>query len=96
MAKSKAKKTKAATATKSEDSSDRLAPALAAFTRGDYPEARRLFDAQADSSEASEAEQRMAKKLRGATLLESGALYVGLACIGLYGLVILVANFKQP
>ena len=93
MAKSKAKKTKGEA---QAAGADRLAPALAAFERGDYPDARRLFDAQANDPDASEAEQRMAKKLRGATLLESGALYVGLACIGLYGLVILVGSFKQP
>jgi hypothetical protein len=85
---------------KSEDAGqpakDPLVPALDAFSRGDYPAARRLFAERVAAEEASESERTLARRLTAATWLERGALMVALACLGLYALVIAVAALKQP
>jgi hypothetical protein len=73
-----------------------LAPAIQMFSRGDYVSARRKFDEALADSELSEENRQVAKALRGSLGFDAGTLYVGLACIGLYLLVILVAVLKQP
>ncbi|MCA9551513.1 MAG: hypothetical protein KC933_15865 [Myxococcales bacterium] len=73
-----------------------MIPALDAFTEGDYPEARRRFAERIAAEDASESERNVARRLINATRLERGALWVALACLGLYGLVIAVATLKQP
>ena len=73
-----------------------LAPAIQMFSRGDYVSARRKFDDALADTELSEENRQVAKALRGSLGFDAGTLYVGLACIGLYLLVILVAVLKQP
>ena len=73
-----------------------LAPAIDMFSRGDYVSARRMFDEALADSELSAENRQVAKALRGSLGLDLGTLYVGIACIGLYLLVILVAILKQP
>lgn len=92
MAKSKGKKKKG----EPGGAPDPLRPALDAFSRGDYPEARRLFDEKIEDPDVSESEKGMARAFRDATGLEKGALWVGLGCLGLFLLVVLVTALKQP
>jgi hypothetical protein len=73
-----------------------ISPAIDAFSRGDYVAARRLFDDALSDKELSEENRQVAKALRASLGFDAGTLYVGLACIGLYLLVILVAILKQP
>jgi hypothetical protein len=73
-----------------------LSPAIDMFSRGDYVSARRMFDEALSDEELSEENRQVAKALRGSLGFDKGTLYVGLACIGLYLLVILVAILKQP
>ena len=99
MAKKRKSPAKAETKEKSKRAaalSGPLAPAIETFSRGDYVSARRRFDEALEDKELSEENRQVAKALRGALGLDLGTLYVGLACIGLYLLVILVAILKQP
>jgi len=73
-----------------------LSPAIDMFSRGDYVSARRMFDEALSDKELSEENRQVARALRGSLGFDPGTLYVGLACIGLYLLVILVAILKQP
>ena len=73
-----------------------LAPAVATFARGDYAAARTELRAMATSPELSEGSRTMAADLIRATWLERGALWVGVACVLLFGLVIFIASLKQP
>ena len=97
-----AKKRKSAKAEPKEKSkrsaalSGPLAPAIDTFARGDYVTARRLFDEALGDRELSEENRQVAKALKASLGLDKGTVLVGLACIGLYLLVILVAILKQP
>ena len=73
-----------------------LAPAIETFGRGDYVTARRMFDEALNDSDLSAENRQVAKALKGSLGFDKGTLLVGLACIGLYLLVILVAILKQP
>lgn len=75
---------------------DGLRPALDAFDCGAYHEARPLLAERAAASDASDSERRMARMFSAATSFEKGTLLAGLAALGLYGLVLLVALAKQP
>ncbi len=95
MAKAKSKK-KVPPARTPDAPADQLRPALDAFDRGAYHEARPLLATRAEASDASDSERRMARMFIAATGFEKGTLLAGLACLGLYGLVVLVALAKQP
>jgi hypothetical protein len=73
-----------------------LAPAIDTFSRGDYVSARRMFDEAMQDKELSEENRQVAKALRASLGIDKTTLLTGLACIGLYLLVILVAILKQP
>ena len=73
-----------------------LASAIELFSKGDYVEARRMFDDALKDSDLSEENRQVAKALRGSLGLDKHTLLVGLACVGLFLLVILVAVLKQP
>lgn len=96
MAKAKTKKKAGGSSPASSEAPDPLRPGLDAFARGAYPEARALLGARAEASDASESERKMAERFIAATKLERGTLLAGLACFGLYALVIVVTLFKQP
>ncbi len=73
-----------------------LAPAIDTFARGDYVAARQLFDEALADSDLSEENRQVARALKSSLGFDKGTLLVGLACIGLYLLVIFIAILKQP
>lgn len=75
---------------------DVLGPALSAFRHGDYPEAREHLARLTEEHNLAEGEQKMASDFKRASRLEPGALWAGLACFGLFVLVIVIAGLKQP
>jgi hypothetical protein len=81
---------------KAKSGPDPLKGGLEAFTRGDFAQARVLLAAKAQDSTLSDAQRDQAKRLSDATHIERGALYTGLACIGLLVCVILITIFLQP
>ena len=98
----KRKAQKAETKEKSKDKGKRasltgpLSVAIDLFSHGDYVMARREFNAAIADPELSDENRQVATALRASLGFDKGTLYVGLACIGLYLLVILVAILKQP
>lgn len=91
MAKAKANKKEAA-----QGANDPLGPGRDALLDGDYPSARSLLNAAAEDPSLSEADRAEARRLSKATGWDALTLKVGLACFGLFSLVILVTILKQP
>jgi hypothetical protein len=81
---------------KAKSGPDPLKEGLGAFTRGDVAQARVLLAAKADDASLSDAQREQARRLSDATHIERGALYTGLACIGLLLCVILITIWLQP
>jgi hypothetical protein len=73
-----------------------LAEATDTFTRGDYARARVMLKQKAQDPNLSEGQREEAEELYEATTLERGTLYVGLACIALFILVVVVTSLTQP
>lgn len=96
MAKAKNSKKAAQSETSKAGTPDPMRPALDAFSAGAYSTARAALKLRVDAPEASDSERRMAQRFFDATKLEKGTLLAGLACFGLYLLVILVTVAKQP
>lgn len=94
--KGKSKNKGGASAAAAKQSPDLMRPALDAFARGAYDEARTLFASRASATDASDSERKMAERFASATRFERGTLLAGLACLGLYLLVIAVTLIKQP
>ncbi len=94
-----AKSSKRASPSKKEASKggpDPLKPAIDAFAKGDYIEARRKLDEKTKDPELSDAQREAAKSLISAMGIEKGTLMVGLACLVLLLTVIVVTTFSQP
>ena len=73
-----------------------LQDAIGVFAKGDYARARNmLFDKEKDAG-LSEGAKEQARELIAATRIERGTLYVGLACIALFILVVIVTSAMQP
>ncbi len=83
-------------AKKQKKGADPLQQALRVFENGDYVEARARLEPLAENSELAEGEREMARGLVEATKVDSGALKVGLAVLGLYGLALTITVFLQP
>jgi len=66
------------------------------FADGDSVAARRDLSALAKDAQLSAADRELARDLATRTLIDRGALFVGLSCVGLLLLVVLVTVFKQP
>jgi hypothetical protein len=94
MAKSKKKKSAEKTPHASEN--DPLHEAVDTFARGDYAKARVLLEQKAHDASLSEGQREEAEELFGATGIERGTLWVGLACIALLALVVIVTTLTQP
>jgi hypothetical protein len=73
-----------------------LSGAIETFSRGDYVKARRMFDDALADKDLSEENRQVANALKSSLGFDKSTLLTGLACIGLYLLVILVAILKQP
>jgi len=76
--------------------SSSLEPGLTALARGDYVQVRAQFAPVAEDPEVSESRRAEARRWIAATRVDRGTLLVGLACLGLFVLVIVVAILKQP
>jgi len=77
-------------------SSKELDAAMAVFARGDYARARVMLEEKTKDPALSEGAKEEARALIAATRLERGTLYVGLACIALFLLVLIVTAALQP
>lgn len=73
-----------------------LQESIAVFARGDYARARNMLRAKAEDPSLSESTREHARALISATRIERGTLYVGLACIALFVLVLIVTSVLQP
>lgn len=73
-----------------------LAIARRLFGIGDIVAARRELRAKANDASLPETDRALARELADATRIDRGALFVGLACVGLLTLVVLVTALKQP
>ncbi|MEM1022367.1 MAG: hypothetical protein AAGD10_12585 [Myxococcota bacterium] len=73
-----------------------LEAGLQAVTQGDYIQARAEFGRVGVDEALSESRRAEATRWIAATRLDRGTLLVGLACIGLFLLVVGVAVLKQP
>lgn len=77
-------------------SSDRLQETREALAVGDHVRARALADRATQDSSLSDAEREMAAEIARGTRVDAGALWVAVACLGLFLLVVLIAALKQP
>lgn len=76
--------------------SEPLAPAVKAFSAGDYGETRqRLGDKLAEGT-LNDADRRRAEDLVEATKLDRGTLLTALACFGVFILAVVVGIAVQP
>jgi len=66
------------------------------FAAGDVVAARRELEARAHDSSQPANDRQLAEDLAGATRIDHGALWVGVACIGLLVMVVAVTLVKQP
>lgn len=73
-----------------------LQEAIGVFAKGDYARARNLLRAKAEDPSLSDSAREHARALINATRIERGTLYVGLACIALFVLVLIVTSVLQP
>lgn len=73
-----------------------LQDAIGVFAKGDYARARNMLVEKANDTNLSEGAKEQARELIAATRIERGTLYVGLACIVLFILVVLVTSAMQP
>jgi hypothetical protein len=98
MAKKKAARPRPADAPETRPDVDEgpLADAIAVFASGDYVAARRALEPLAGASTLSEGQRARARELLAATRPEPTALKVGLACLGLMGLIAIVLGLTQP
>ena len=69
---------------------------LEAFQRGQYPQAKAELGAVPQDNDRPEGERKLAADLLAATGVEKGARWTALACLALYGIIVLVTILKQP
>src|SRR5215468_4564412 len=96
MAKAGKKKKSAPEKTPHASENDPLHQAVETFAKGDYARARVLLEQKAHDANLSEGQREEAEELYEATGIERGTLWVGLACIALFILVIAVTTLTQP
>lgn len=73
-----------------------LEAGIEVFKKGDYARARNILGEKANDTLLSDGAREQARGLIAATRIERGTLLVGLACIGLFVLVIIVTAVMQP
>jgi hypothetical protein len=73
-----------------------LGAAIEVFKRGDYARARLLLAEKEADVALPEGAREQARDLIASTRIERGTLYVGLACIALFVLVVAVTAALQP
>lgn len=71
-------------------------PAIATFERGDYRAARSMLDERANDSSLEAGQRETARRLLDATRIDRTTLWVGLACVGLFLLVVVATRLTQP